>query len=583
LFVGAAKDEARTELNDADENPITPTGVEHAAGEEKKKEPQDRSLVAERSPRQALETLLWAVGLIFIVNVIGYILSLIGENMNVRLSCLVEQRFIQNTFSHVLKLPLGFFGRRSSAAISKQVNQSEEVSGIVNGFSQEILPELMSLTGILIIMLWQNVTLTLLAIAVIPVYLWIAWRSANKLERSLSSYYDRWEDVSSRMQDAISGIKTVKLSGAENKEVGNLHKVAEGAYEDYIDRAVLSSKYVFWQNTLTQVSSALVLGFGGYLALEHKLTPGDVVMFVSYLDRLYAPIDSLTSLWVSLQQNVASVSRAFKLLDGGTEEKEGAQLKIEKGHVEFRDVHFSYSPEREVLKGISFNVEPGKVTALVGTSGAGKTTIMDLLLKLYEPTRGEILIDGENLSVHGAASIRSQIGMVAADGAIFRGSLADNIRYKRPDATDEEVLKAAIAAGMESTLQRLPQGLKTSVGESGIGLSVGERQRIQIARILVSQPRILVLDEATANLDFATEREIKKTIEEIRKKNTVIVIAHRYSMVSNADYVIVLSVGEVVEQGTPQELISRGGWFASFASASDEAIEEDAMSTMKTR
>src|SRR5688500_405975 len=293
-------------------------------------------------------------------------------------------------------------------------------------------------------MLWQNVTLTLLAVAVIPFYLWIAWRSANKLETSLSSYYDRWEDVSSRMQDAISGIKTVKLSGGENREVGNLHKVAGAAYEDYIDRATLSSKYVFWQNTLTQISSALVLGFGGYLALEHKLTPGDVVMFVSYLDRLYAPIDSLTSLWVNLQQNIASVSRAFKLLDGGTEEKEGTQLKIEKGHVEFMDVHFSYSPEREVLKGISFNVQPGKVTALVGASGAGKTTIMDLLLKLYEPTRGKILIDGQDLSIHGAASIRSQIGMVAADGAIFRGSLADNIRYKRPDATDAEVLKAAV-------------------------------------------------------------------------------------------------------------------------------------------
>lgn len=576
LFVRQAKEETRAERSEAKGNTNAPVREKNLTAKREKKEPHYRSRVAERSPGQALETLLWAVGLIFMVNVVGYILSLIGENMNVRLSCLVEQRFIQNTFSHVLKLPLGFFTKRSSAAISKQVNQSEEVSGIVNGFSQEILPEVISLAGILIVMLWQNVTLTLLAIAVIPFYLWIAWRSANKLETSLSSYYDRWEDVSSRMQDAISGIKTVKLSGAENREVGNLQKVAGAAYEDYIDRAKLSNKYVFWQNTLTQVSSALVLGYGGYLTLEHKLTPGDVVMFVSYLDRLYSPIDSLTSLWVNLQQNVASVSRAFKLLDGGTEEKEGAQLKIEKGNVEFKDVHFSYLAEREVLKGISFSMKPGSVTALVGASGAGKTTIVDLLLKLYEPARGEICIDGQNLSVHDAASIRSQIGMVTADGAVFRGTLADNIRYKRPDATEEEVLEAALAAGMENTLQRLPEGLKTTVGESGIGLSVGERQRIQIARILVSQPRILVLDEATANLDFATEAEIKRTIEEIRKENTVIVIAHRYSMVSDADHVIVLAAGEVIEQGTPQELISNGGWFASFARASDgDESEED--------
>lgn len=572
LFVSQAKRETRAEYNDASDDPITSTIEQHF--EKKTKEPHGRGHVAERSPQQAMETLLWAVGLIFMINVIGYLLSLAGENMNVRLSCLVEQQFIQKTFSHVLKLPLSFFGKRSSAAISKQINQSEEVSGIVNGFSQEILPEIISLSGILVIMLWQNVTLTLLAVAVIPFYLFIAWRSANKLETSLSSYYDRWEEVSACIQDAVGGIKTVKLSGAEMREASNLKIMAGAAYEDYIERNKLSNTYTFWQNTLTQVSSALVLAYGGYLTLEHRLTPGDVVMFVSYLDRLYYPIDNLTSLWVNLQQNVASVSRAFKLLDGGTEEKEGENLDLKKGNVEFKNVHFRYSAGREVLKGISFEIKPGKVTAIVGTSGAGKTTIVDLLLRLYEPVKGVILIDGQDLSLCNASSIRSQIGMVSADGAIFRGSLSDNIRYKRPTATDDEVRKAAIAAGMEGTLQRLPEGLLTTVGESGIGLSVGERQRIQIARILVSQPRILVLDEATANLDFATEAEIKKTIEEIRKENTVIVIAHRYSMVSDADHVIVLDAGEVVEEGTPGDLVARGGWFADFANSADR-MEDD--------
>ncbi|HXA02202.1 MAG TPA: ABC transporter ATP-binding protein [Cytophagaceae bacterium] len=571
LFVQQAKNETRQELRTSEDNLDASISENEILPSKKvKKEPHRKNHVAERSPRQALKTLLWAVALIFLVNFLSYILTLIGENMNVRLSCLIEQRFIQGTFTHVLKLPLSFFGKRPSAAISKQINQSDEVSGIVNGFSQQILPELISLVGILIIMFWQNVTLTLMAIAIIPFYLWIAWISANRLESSLSSYYDRWEDVFSRMQDAIGGIKTVKLSGAENRESANLQKAAGAAYEDYIDRAKLSNKYVFWQNTLTQISSALVLGYGGYLTLEHELTPGDVVMFVAYLDRLYSPIDSLASLWVNLQQNVASVSRAFKLLDDGVEEKAGVELEIKKGHVEFKNVHFGYTPIREVLKGISFTLESKKITAIVGTSGAGKTTIVDLLLKLYEPGSGEILIDGQNLSKQDAASVRRQIGMVAADGAVFRGTLVDNIRYKRPTATDEEVLKAAIAAGMGNTLRRLPEGLQTGVGESGIGLSVGERQRIQIARILVSQPRILILDEATANLDYATEAEIKKTVDEVRKENTVIVIAHRYSMVRDADHVIVLSAGEVLEQGSPEELISKGGWFTSFASTSDE-------------
>jgi ABC-type multidrug transport system fused ATPase/permease subunit len=226
-----------------------------------------------------------------------------------------------------------------------------------------------------------------------------------------------------------------------------------------------------------------------------------------------------------------------------------------------------------VLKGLSFNLEPGTATALIGRSGAGKTTITDLLLKLYDPTGGSIRIDKQDLHTLDAASVRRQIGIVSTDGAVFHGTLADNIRYKRASATDEEVLQAAMAAGMHSTLERLPHGLQTPVGENGIGLSVGERQRIQIARMLVAQPRILVLDEATANLDYATEAEIRKTIDGIRRSATILIIAHRYSMVRDADHVIVLEDGEIVEEGTPASLLKNEGWFADFAAAAEEEQE----------
>lgn len=542
------------------------------------KEPHQKGHVAPRSPEQALDTLLWAVVLLFFINLVANILWRIGENKNVKLSCLIEQKFIQNTFAHVLSLPLSFFSKRSGAALSKQIDQSEEVSGIVNGFSQQILPELISLLGILSIMFWQNIALTSIALIIIPFYLLIAWRSAKRLESGLSKYYERWEEVSSKIQDDLSGIKTVKLSGAELREGENLRLISDEAYKDYVLRTRLANKYVFWETTLTHLSTALVLGYGGWLTLENKLTPGDVVMFVTYLDRLYGPIDSLASLWVSLQQNVASISRAFRLLEHGTEPRSGRQLLIQNGKIEFNQVRFAYGSGKEVLKGVSFCCEPGRMTALVGVSGAGKTTAVDLLLKLYEPSSGHIFIDGQDLAELDADSVRSQVGMVSADGAIFSGSLADNIRFKRPAATDEEVKTAAIAAGMEGTLGRLADGLLTRVGENGIGLSVGERQRIQIARILVAHPRILILDEATANLDYATEAEVKKTIEEIRRENTVIIIAHRYSMVRDADHVIVLGDGEVVEEGTPSELITKDGWFAGFSNAAEneeEVVEED--------
>jgi len=537
--------------------------------------PHTQGHVAARSPKQALDTLLWAVVWLFAINLAGTLLWRLGENTNTRLSCLIEQGFIQNTFAYVLRLPLSFFSRRSTAAVAKQIDQSEEVTGIVNGLSQQVLPELISLLGILGIMFWQNVALASVALVTIPFYILIAWRSAGKLESGLANYYSRWEEVSSRIQDGLAGIKTVKLSGAEAQEVHRLQTVAGDAYKDYIDRARLANKYVFWETMLSHLSTALVFGYGGYLTLENRLTPGDVVMFVAYLDRLYGPVDTLASLWVELQQNVASLARAFRLLDKGIEEKAGPELQLTEGRIEFQDVWFRYNEEREVLKGLSFVLAPGTTTALVGGSGAGKTTTADLLMKLYEPSGGKILIDGQDLHSLDASSVRRQIGMVSTDGAVFRGTLADNIRYKRTDASDAEVLQAAMAAGMQATLQRLPLGLQTPVGESGIGLSVGERQRIQIARVLVARPRILILDEATANLDYATEAEIRKTINVIRRKTTILIIAHRFSMVRDADHVIVLEEGRIAEAGAPAELLANDGWFAHFAAAAEEEQETE--------
>jgi ABC-type multidrug transport system fused ATPase/permease subunit len=334
---------------------------------------------------------------------------------------------------------------------------------------------------------------------------------------------------------------------------------------------------------LVQIGEAVVLGFGGYYVLQNKLTPGDVVMFVTYLNQAYDPIDNLSTLITTLQEHIASVARAARVLQAKPEPNAGAGLLAGPGQIAFEDVHFGYTPTRDVLRGVSFTLQAGKTTALVGPSGAGKTTSSDLLLRLFEPKSGRITIDGQDIRELEISALRSAVAVVAVDGTLFNGTLADNIRYRRPDATDAETHEAAVAAGLSRALERLPDGLQSTVGDQGVGLSAGERQRMQIARALLSRPRVLVLDEATANLDYATQLEVKAAIDRARTGSTTLVIAHRYSMVKDADHVIVLEAGKVVDQGSPAELLLRDGFFSRFAKHDaniDEPQQRDSAATV---
>ena len=531
-----------------------------------------RQVLAPRSIDQTLKTLLWAVAFLLLVRVAGHGLQLAANQRTAVLGSRIESDVIQSTFRHALRLPLAFFGRRSSGALAKQINQLDQVSPIVSAAAHELAPELLRICGVLIIMFTQSWRLSLVALLLLPPYIWIVRRSVTRLETGLDGYYEMWERVSARIQDALGAIKTVKLSGAAARETALLRSHANSAYERYLVRNRLANGYLFWQTTLNYSSQALVLGYGGFLILERQLTPGDVVMFVAYLDKLFAPIETLSATAVTLQEHLASLRRALKLIATGKEEPGGAALADGPGRVEFRNVRFSHVRGREVLRGISLVIPAGKVTALVGPSGAGKTTATDLLLRLYEPDSGTIRLDDQPIDTIEPGALRAAIGVVAADGVLFSGTLADNIRYKRPDATDSEVVAAATAAGLGALIERLPEGLQSEVGERGTGLSVGERQRLQIARILVGRPRILVLDEATANLDFATESDIRSALLDAPDRPTTLVIAHRYSMVRDADHVCVLQDGVVTASGTPAELIETNNWFSRFARSSEAPV-----------
>ena len=325
LFVGAPGTRGVDQLT-AERGAATAPARTAPAARHVKPEPHRRGQVSARTPTQTFRTLMWAVVLLFGVSVLSHGLIVLADQRTAVLASRVEGDLIQRTFGHVLRLPLQFFSNRPSAAVAKQIDQLDQVSPIVTAAAQQVVPELLTMIGVLAIMMSQSWRLTLVALATLPPYFWVVRRSARRLESGLSSYYEMWEGVSSRIQDALGAIKTVKLSGAETRESERLRRESDGAYATYVERQRLANRYSFWQGSLSNLSSALVLGYGGWLVLEHQLTPGDVVMFVVYLDKVYSPIETLTELGVSLQEHFASVRRAVRLLGAGVEEQGGTLL-----------------------------------------------------------------------------------------------------------------------------------------------------------------------------------------------------------------------------------------------------------------
>jgi ABC-type multidrug transport system fused ATPase/permease subunit len=530
-----------------------------------------RRNLAPRTVHQAFATVLVGALLVILVRAVSQALRMWGDNLSARLSSELERDFILKTFRHVLRLPLGFFTSRASGAIAHRIDQSDHVAPIFAAVSQQIWPEVFAFVSVFVILFSVNWELAGVVLMVVPFYVLVTWRMSRRLDTALEHYYELWDDVPSRIQQAVSGIKTVQVHGTADYEARELAQAAGTAYETYLHRNRVQNRYTYLQDLLMSCSKAAVLALGGLKALQHQLTPGDVVLFLAYVDRVYQPIESLTGLITTLQQHAGSVRRAHRLLEEPIAPgEEWPPLRPGAGAVEFEDVAFSYGNRgRRILEGVSFRLRAGERTALVGPSGAGKTTLTDLLVALYRPAAGAIRIDGQSLTDVAPSSVRAAVRGVAADGMLFRGTMAANIRYGRLDATDEEVEEAGQLAGLGPVLERLPEGLNASIGDRGVELSVGERQRVLLARAFVARPAILVLDEATANLDFKTEAQIKTAVERLAQGRTTLIIAHRRSMLTDVDRVIVLRDGRIEQDGPPDELLKVDGYFRQMMTAQD--------------
>lgn len=466
-------------------------------------------------------------------------------------------------FRHLHTLSLNFYNNYSIGRLmSRLIGDVEVLQDFITWSLTGVARAVFMLIGILIGMFALNWQLTLVTLAVTPfgIILTNYWRV--HAHTAYAATRQRISLINGYLNESISGIRVTKSFTREEENARHFNDLNLSNFEANMQAIRLSALFLPGVDFIGSVATALVVAVGGWLVLRESLTAGTLVAFVLYIGRFFEPIRQLAQRFNSFQATTTSCERIFRLLDTQPDlaDAPGAQpLPPIRGEVRFDHVNFSYSDGEQVLRDINLHAEPGQRIALVGETGAGKSTIIRLLTRFFDVSDGAVTIDGHDLREVTLTSLRQQLGVVLQDTFLFSGSCMDNIRYGRLEASDEEVIAAATAVGAHTFIQRLPEGYATNVGENGVNLSVGQRQIVSFARALLADPRILILDEATSSVDTTSEKQIQYAIDELMKDRTTFVIAHRLSTIVNADKIVVLDQGRIIEEGTHAELLARRG------------------------
>jgi len=476
-------------------------------------------------------------------------------------------------YNKLQSLDLGFFhDKQTGDLMSRVVNDTRDFELLYAHMIPEMITNIVTFIGVLVILLTINWRLALITCFPIPLILLSGIVFAKVVRPYFRVSQKYMGELNAQLQDSLSGLQEIQSFGQEAYESERIHEKNFDQVKAMLRALRASAVFHPSVEFLSSIGTILVVFFGGYLAVKNQLSVEDIVAFILYLSLFYAPVSGLANLLESLQQSLAGAERVALVLDTPSQ-IENAPDAVDIGKVDgaitFENVSFHYSNNVPVLKDISFECKPGMMVALVGPTGVGKTTTAQLISRFYDPTEGRVLVDGKDIKTVTLESLRHNISPVLQDTFLFNGTIAENIAYARPDATRAEIEEAAKAANIHEDILSMPEQYETKVGERGLRLSGGQKQRVAIARAILRQSPIIVLDEATASIDVHTEKQIQKAIKNITGKRTIIAIAHRLSTIKDADMILFIHEGEIVERGTHEELLAMKGFYYQMQAAQE--------------
>ncbi len=503
----------------------------------------------------------------------SYIQGWIMTNVSMKLTYQMRKQIS----AKINRMPLRYFdGTNQGEVLSRVTNDVDTVSQTLNQSLTQIITSVTSIIGVLIMMISINLTMTLVALVILPISGLLISVVVKQSQKYFKQQQDYLGHVNGHIEEMFGAHVVMKAFNGEKRSVEKFDQFNNTLYSSAWKSQFLSGMIMPIMNFIGNLGYVAIAILGGYLAVKKAISVGDIQAFIQYVRNFTQPITQVANISNVLQQTAASAERVFEFLEESeeiTETSNPIEVDCVEGTVEFKDVHFGYNPEKIIINDFCATITPGQKVAIVGPTGAGKTTMVKLLMRFYDVNSGSIFVDGHDIREYRRKDLRDQFGMVLQDAWLYNSSIMDNIRYGQLNATDEEVIKAAKTAYVDHFIRTLPEGYNMVLDEETSNISQGQKQLLTIARAILSNPRILILDEATSSVDTRTEVLIQKAMDNLMKNRTSFIIAHRLSTIRNADLILVMNNGDIVEQGTHEDLLAKNGFYAEIYNSQFEAAD----------